>query len=152
MVFFVVFLWCSALFPNLPDSDPARDSGILLPPRPEMSLCALARKGSCSYGPGGPGYIHHHRSPGAGWGPEEVDFPMVFLSWDGPSGHRAAVWWPEGPSQPRETIGKSISGSSTPGPTGGGVYIPGPYFRWEPKDNTTNYSCFGVEWFLKGRE
>ena len=55
-------------------------------------------------------------------------FSMVFLIWDGPSGHRAAVRSPQGPSQPRETIGKSISGSSTPGPTGGGELYPGPVF------------------------
>ena len=65
-----------------------------------------------------PKYIHIHLvGPGAGGGPE-VDFPMVFLGWDGLSGRRAAARRPEGPSQPRKAIGKSTSGPPpAPGPT-----------------------------------
>ena len=48
---------------------------------------------------------------------------MVSLSWDGPSGPRAAARRPEMPSLPRNTIGKSTTGLTGPKPDQVYVYI-----------------------------
>ena len=43
-------------------------------------------------------------------------FSYDSCGWDGPSGHRTAARWPEGPSQPRKTIGKSTYSGPHPAP------------------------------------
>lgn len=66
-------------------------------------------------------YIKNLVGPGAG---EAVGrLPMVSLSWDGPSGPRAAARRPEMPPLPRNTIGKSTTGFTGPKPDQLYVYI-----------------------------